>query len=128
MYHTHALAADLPFYNIFVLKKVPPSKISDDVIVCDLWFAPPPPNQKVLATPMQITRVLKQELEPNFLSKPEMELKLEPRYLRIVPAQDLFKLKTDTLLTEVSCSNVQISNSQPRLMVMLSTVLTKFFK
>ena len=29
-------------YNIFVLQKVPRSKISDDVTACDLWFAPSP--------------------------------------------------------------------------------------
>jgi len=40
-----------------------------------------------------------------FLSKPE----LEPRYFRIAPAPDLLQIKKiDTLLTEVSCSNVLI--------------------
>ena len=32
----------LPFYDIFVTQKVPLSKISDDVIACDLWFGPSP--------------------------------------------------------------------------------------
>ena len=37
------MASDLPFYDIFAQQKVPFLKISDDVIACDLWFAPPPP-------------------------------------------------------------------------------------
>ena len=40
----HVTTSELPFYDIFVRQKVPLSKIYDDVIVCDLWFAPP--NQK----------------------------------------------------------------------------------
>ena len=36
-------ASDLLFYDIFGPQKVPFLKISDDVIACDLWFAPPPP-------------------------------------------------------------------------------------
>ena len=40
----YATASDLPFYDIFVPQKVPLSKISDDVMACDLWFGPP--NQK----------------------------------------------------------------------------------
>ena len=51
---TWTTTSDLPFYDIFVLQKVPFSQISDDVIACDLWFAPPPlPFQsKILALPM----------------------------------------------------------------------------
>ena len=45
-----ATASDLPFYDIFAPQKVPFSKISDDVILCDLWFGPP--QSKILATPM----------------------------------------------------------------------------
>ena len=43
-----ATASGLPFYDVFVPPKVSFSKISGDVIACDLWFAPPPPppNQK----------------------------------------------------------------------------------
>ena len=41
-----ATASDLPFYDIFAPQKITFSKISDDVIACDLWFGPPPPNQK----------------------------------------------------------------------------------
>ena len=37
-----AAASDLPFHDIFAPQKVPFSKISDDVIACDLWFGPPP--------------------------------------------------------------------------------------
>ena len=48
-----ATASDLPFYDIFAPQKVSFLKISDDVIVCDLWFAPP--QSKILATSM--TRV-----------------------------------------------------------------------
>ena len=44
-------ASDLPFYNIFAPQKVPLSKICDDVIACDLWFAPPT-QSKILTTPM----------------------------------------------------------------------------
>ena len=33
-------ASDLPSYDIFASQKVPLSKISDDVISCDLWFGP----------------------------------------------------------------------------------------
>ena len=40
--NTQATAFDLPIYNIFVPLKVPLSKISEDVITCDLV----PPNQK----------------------------------------------------------------------------------
>ena len=43
---TRTTTSDLPFCNILVLQKVPFSQISDDVIVYDLWFAPPPSNQK----------------------------------------------------------------------------------
>ena len=42
---TQVTTCDLPIYNIFVPQKVTLLKISDDVISCDLWFAPPP-NQK----------------------------------------------------------------------------------
>ena len=33
-------ALDLPIYDIFAPQKVPLLKISDDVIACNLWFAP----------------------------------------------------------------------------------------
>ena len=46
-----ATASDLPFYDIFAPQKITFSKISDDVIACDLWFGPPP-QSKILATPM----------------------------------------------------------------------------
>ena len=45
MSQTQATAIDLPIQNVSVPKKVSFSKISDDVIACDLWFAFPP-NQK----------------------------------------------------------------------------------
>ena len=45
------MAYDLPFYDIFAPQKVPFLKISDDVIAFDLWFCPPP-QSKILATPM----------------------------------------------------------------------------
>ena len=48
-----ATASDLPFYDIFAPQKVPFSKISDDVITCDLWFGPP--QSKILSTPMHDT-------------------------------------------------------------------------
>ena len=35
-------AFDLLFYDIFPPQKVPLSKISDHIIVCDLWFGPLP--------------------------------------------------------------------------------------
>ena len=45
MCQTQAPGSDLRIYSIFVPQKVPHSKISDDVIACDLWFAPTPiPN------------------------------------------------------------------------------------
>ena len=37
----HTTATGHPFYDIFVPQKVPVSKISDDVIACDLRFPPP---------------------------------------------------------------------------------------
>ena len=37
------MALDLSLYNIFAPQKVPLLKISDDLIACDLWFAPLPP-------------------------------------------------------------------------------------
>ena len=40
------LALDLPFYDIFAPQKVPLLKISDDVITCNMWFAPPTPAIK----------------------------------------------------------------------------------
>ena len=45
-----ATASDLPLYDIFAPQKITFSKISDDVIACDLWFGPP--QSKILATPM----------------------------------------------------------------------------
>ena len=42
MCQTQARASDLSIYNIFVPQKVNLLKISDDVIACDLWCAPPP--------------------------------------------------------------------------------------
>ena len=39
-----ATALDLPFYDIFAPQKASFLRISDDVIVCNFWFAPP--NQK----------------------------------------------------------------------------------
>ena len=42
MCNTQATTSDLPVYKIFVPQKVSLSKISDDMITCDLWFAPPP--------------------------------------------------------------------------------------
>ena len=45
-----AAASDLSFYDIFAPQKVPFLKFFDDVIACDLWFAPP--QLKILATPM----------------------------------------------------------------------------
>ena len=38
------MAFDLIFYNIFAPQKVPPLKISDHVIACDLWFVLPIKN------------------------------------------------------------------------------------
>ena len=47
--NTQATPSNLPFYDIFALaEKVPLSKISDDVIACDLWFAPPPNHKSWL--------------------------------------------------------------------------------
>ena len=40
--NTQATASDLLVSNIFVPQKVPLSKISDDVIACDLCFGSPP--------------------------------------------------------------------------------------
>ena len=37
-----AKASDLPFYDIFAPTKKSSFEVSDDVIVCDLWFGPPP--------------------------------------------------------------------------------------
>ena len=36
-----ARTSDFPFYDIFVLQKVPPSENSDHVITCDLWLGIP---------------------------------------------------------------------------------------
>ena len=44
-------ASDLSFYDMFVPHEVPLSKISDDFIACDFWFAPPP-QSNILATSM----------------------------------------------------------------------------
>ena len=43
------MASDLPLYDVFVPQKVPPSKISDDVIAYDFGLGP---QSKILATPM----------------------------------------------------------------------------
>ena len=49
---TQAKVSDLAVYNIFVRQKFAPlSKITDAVIICDLWFVPPP-QSKILATRM----------------------------------------------------------------------------
>ena len=37
-----ATASDLSFYDIFAPTKNSSFEVSDDVIACDLWFAPPP--------------------------------------------------------------------------------------
>ena len=51
MQRIQATASDLPLiYHTFVPQKVPLTKISHDVIACDLWFGPP--QSKILATPM----------------------------------------------------------------------------
>ena len=42
MCQTQATASDHPIYNIFVPQKVSLSKTSNDVLACDLWFAPLP--------------------------------------------------------------------------------------
>ena len=39
--NTQATTCDLQICSIFFPKKVPLSKISDDVIACDLWFGTP---------------------------------------------------------------------------------------
>ena len=56
------MASDLPFYDIFAPQKITFSKISDDVIACDLWFGPP--QSKILATPMAITELEKLNSTP----------------------------------------------------------------
>ena len=50
-----ATASDLPFYDIFAPTKNFSFKVSDNVIACDLWFDPPP-QAKMLATPMITAR------------------------------------------------------------------------
>ena len=57
-YRRLATALGLPFYDIFALQKVPFLKISDDVIACDLWFAPPPPQSKILTTPINSGEII----------------------------------------------------------------------
>ena len=55
-------ASDLPFYDIFAPQKIPFSKILDNVIACDLWFAPSPPNQEswlCLCCSHRVIRLLK---------------------------------------------------------------------
>ena len=52
MCQTRTNTSDLPFCDILVLQKVPFLQISDDIIACDLWFAPPLFQSKILATPM----------------------------------------------------------------------------
>ena len=47
--NTQATASDLPIYNIFVPQKVPLSKISEDVITCDL--VPPLKNPGYIYAP-----------------------------------------------------------------------------
>ena len=46
------MASDLPIYNIFVPQKVPPSKIPEDVITCDL--VPPIKNPGYIYAPGRI--------------------------------------------------------------------------
>ena len=46
----HTTASGLPLNDIFAPQKVSVSKISDDVIACDLRFGPP--QSKILATPI----------------------------------------------------------------------------
>ena len=48
--NTQATATNLPIYNILVAQKVPLSKITEDVITCDLV----PPQSKILATAMPL--------------------------------------------------------------------------
>ena len=38
-----ATTSDLSFYDIVSPPKSSSFEVSDDVIACDLWFAPPPP-------------------------------------------------------------------------------------
>ena len=68
-----ASASDLPLYDIFAPQKVPLSKISDDVIACDLWFAPPPPPP----FPSSVRRILKRggpEASENLRTKVRMNI------------------------------------------------------
>ena len=41
-----ATAFGLPFYDTFAPTKNFYFEVSDDVVACDFWFAPSPPNQK----------------------------------------------------------------------------------
>ena len=50
-----ATASDLPFYDIFAPQKVPVSKISDDVIACDLCLGPPPIKNPGYTYELEIT-------------------------------------------------------------------------
>ena len=47
-----ATTSDLPFCDISAPPKNSSFEVSDDVVACDLWFAPPTPKSKILVTPM----------------------------------------------------------------------------
>ena len=84
MCQTQGTTIHLPIYNIFVPQKVHVSKISDDVIACDVWFALPSitknPSYAFAADPLQRnTRAKINQLNICFLTF----LNPEPSYVSI---------------------------------------------
>ena len=68
MCQTQATASDLLIYNTFVLQKASLSTIYGDVIACDLWFGPPP-QSKILATPMTYPEAKSKQHVLHFFAK-----------------------------------------------------------
>ena len=87
-----ATASDLPFYDIFAPQKDTFSKISDDVIACDLWFGPP--QSKILATPMSTytTYLIKLRMLPlRIISTTPIRNSITPQYHKYI-ALAFFKI------------------------------------
>ena len=84
------MISDLPSYDIFVPQKVTLLTISDDTIACDLWFGSPPPQSKILATPMNWRLPEKLFLKTFFFGE---HLRLCPWFLALASSIPLLSLE-----------------------------------
>ena len=103
-----ATASDFLFYDIFARTKNFSFEVSDDVIACSLWFGPPP-QSKILATPM----FREIHIYPTYLSK---LITLQNKTLRIVSGSECYQNvlplnQKSKLLNLLICTNLRLPNS-----------------